>query len=150
MGMFDHYEPHPPLACPNCGTVLAGFQGKDGENALVVWRQGAAAPTDHPVDAEWRLAPEVLERLRLPERFEFYTTCERCQCWAVFTGFCTKGLWTESVLGNHLRSGETIPARSVAQNWRQCSRCIEAWQHPDSIVRAGCPHCHALTRLEPG
>lgn len=149
MGMFDHYQPRAPVACPSCGAALEGFQGKDGPNLLLVWREGLPAPLNSDVDEEWLLTPEHLEEIRLPERFEYYTACDRCQHWAELTGFCIDGVWTESALGNHLSSGATIPALSVARDWRQCTGCTEAWEHPDSSIRAGCPYCHALTRLEP-
>lgn len=149
MGLFDEYEPNPPVACPTCGGALEGFQGKDAECALLVWRQGVAAPVAQSGDEGWNLAAAALSTLRLPERFELYSACERCGHLVFFTGFCSEGIWTETVLGSHLSVGPTIPAHSVAPNWRQCTRCTEAWEHSDATIRAGCPSCHALTRLEP-
>ena len=52
MGMFDYYEPDPALACPVCRAPLAGWQGKDGPCALLVWRQGVASPVDQAVPEE--------------------------------------------------------------------------------------------------
>lgn len=76
MGMFDEYIPDPPLPCPACDAVLDGWQGKDGPNALMVWRQGQAAPVDQAIeDEEIRLAPEQLAAFRLPEQFLIYTQC---------------------------------------------------------------------------
>lgn len=149
MGMFDYFQPDPALSCPNCGGLLDGFQGMDGPSDSLVWRQGVPAPIDHSVDDHWQLPASELAALRLPERFELYATCERCRSSVDFTGFCTDGVWSESILGLHLERETTIPARSVAPDWRQCTRCAEAWEHPDAIIRAGCPYCHALTRLEP-
>lgn len=73
MGMFDEFTPVPPLCCPACGKELHGWQGKDGENALMVWQQGVAAPIDQSIDDEdVKLEPEKLAVFRLPERFSIY------------------------------------------------------------------------------
>jgi hypothetical protein len=46
MGMFDDYEPKPPLTCPKCGTILEGcWQGKDGYCGLFAWVQGLRGPS---------------------------------------------------------------------------------------------------------
>lgn len=76
MGMFDEFIPDPPLHCPACGCELDGWQGKDGPNALMIWRQGVAGPIDQAIDDEdVKLEPERLARFRLPDRFSIYTTC---------------------------------------------------------------------------
>ena len=75
MGMFDYYEPDPPLICPVCGTLLAGWQGYDGPCGLMVWRQGFSSPVDQPIDDDARLAPEVLSGHHLPETFAIRTRC---------------------------------------------------------------------------
>jgi hypothetical protein len=36
MGMFDYYEPTPPIECPNRGESPSGWQGKEGPCALVI------------------------------------------------------------------------------------------------------------------
>jgi hypothetical protein len=150
MGMFDWFKPDPPIQCPQCSRPVEGFQGKDGPCNLLVWTQGLPSPVDDPdTDDDWRSSPEYLAELRLPAVFEFYGSCDPCKQWLDFTGFCQNGVWTETVSGRHLSSGPTIPATSVAQDWRQCARCADAWQCSDSIIRAGCPFCGALTRLTP-
>jgi hypothetical protein len=74
--MFDEYIPDPPLNCPACGKELQGWQGKDGPNALLVWKQGQAAPVDQAIeDGTIRLEPENLAAFRLPEEFFIYTQC---------------------------------------------------------------------------
>lgn len=76
MGMFDEYIPDPPLCCPACGAELDGWQGKDGPNASMVWRQGIAGPVDQSIDDEdVKLRPEQLTRFRLPKEFTIYTAC---------------------------------------------------------------------------
>lgn len=48
MGMFDDYEPVPPIACPVDGRILEDWQGKDGPNMLNHYRQGE--PIEDPDD----------------------------------------------------------------------------------------------------
>jgi hypothetical protein len=146
MGMFDSYVPQPALQCPRCHGPLAGFQGKDGPNALFVWTQGTAAPSYQTVDDEWQLPPEKRSTLRLPPRFETYTRCDHCQAHVDVTGFCEDGVWTRCVFGRHLRS-TAISARRIDARWRQCSRCAEAWEEDPEMELSGCPGCGALTEL---
>ena len=65
MGMFDWYQPDPPIVCD--GLEVVDWQGGDGPCALYVWRQHFAAPVDQVVDSEVRGRPEVMEASRLPE-----------------------------------------------------------------------------------
>lgn len=94
MGMFDEYIPDPPLSCPACGKELHGWQGKDGPNALMVWKQGQAAPSDQAIeDQEIRLQPEDLATFRLPEEFLIYTQC--CARFFIEADCaCVQGTWT--------------------------------------------------------
>ena len=74
--MFDEYIPDPPLNCPACGKELEGWQGIDGPCALMVWRQGVAAPVKQQIaDEDVRLTAEDLDHFRLPEQFLIYTNC---------------------------------------------------------------------------
>ncbi len=63
--MFDWYEPEAAITCPACGTALRQWQGKDGPCALFVWRQGVAAPVEHRVDDDCKLAPDEMRSTRL-------------------------------------------------------------------------------------
>jgi hypothetical protein len=95
MGMFDWYQPYPPLSCPVCGIELKEWQGKEGPCALFVWRQGTAGPVDQLVEAECRLSDDRLMGWRLPETFFIYSyDCERHMVLA--TGNCTQGTWTST------------------------------------------------------
>jgi hypothetical protein len=71
--MFDEYTPVPAIDCPRCGKQLSGWQGKDGPNLLLKWRQGQAKPTN-AADDEWPRR-ELVEAARLPPVFSFYTEC---------------------------------------------------------------------------
>jgi len=95
MGMFDWYEPDPALSCPDCGTPLREWQGKEGENALFVWKQGKSSPVDQRVDEELKLPPEQLLSRCLPAEFEFYSyDCPRHRI--IAQGKTRGGVWTES------------------------------------------------------
>ena len=72
MGMFDYFEPKPPLRC-ECGEPLKGWQGKDGPCELLTWCQGV---------------PSDIYKPCLPDEFEIYTNCEECCAWVTATGFC--------------------------------------------------------------
>ncbi len=99
MGMFDHYIPDPPIPCPACGKVLEGWQGKDGPNALMVWRQGRAAPVDQDIeDEEVRLLDEQLARFRLPDSFVIYDMCDCRREWVEAVGTTTDQVWTRTEL----------------------------------------------------
>ena len=75
MGLYDDYIPDPPLNCPVCGSPLEGWQGYDGPNGLMVWRQGVPAPIDQPIDEDAKLDPEELARSRLPKEFTIHAPC---------------------------------------------------------------------------
>lgn len=98
MSLLDLYEPDPPLKCPACGAKLEGWQGKDGDCALLVWRQGHPAPIDQELPDDIRGYPEVIEALRLPEEFEIYTQC--CGEGFFISAYCTAphGVWTHTEL----------------------------------------------------
>src|SRR5689334_17334793 len=98
MGMFDHYEPDPPLACSVCGRRLTGWQGKDGPCALLVWRQGVAAPVDQAVPEESRGDRSVIESLRLPREFEIYAGCCGGRFFATARCGAPDGVWSTAVL----------------------------------------------------
>ena len=98
MGMFDHFEPVPPVKCPRCGAELRDWQGKEDGCNQYLWRQGEAAPVAHVVDEQWQWSRERLDALRLPAReFQIYTGC-RCGYWAFLDCVCTDSVWTESRL----------------------------------------------------
>ena len=88
MGMFDTYHPEKSYRCPVCATPLTEWQGKEADCGLFVWKEGVAAPIDHPVCEESQLSPEELATKRLPDRFDIYSyDCEQhhpinahCQC----------------------------------------------------------------------
>jgi hypothetical protein len=76
MGMFDWYEPR-QISCPECGTALDRWQGKDGPCALFVWREGEASPIRQAVEAEVALLPGDLATRRVPASFGIYSMTAR-------------------------------------------------------------------------
>lgn len=93
--MFDWYKPTQHLECPVCKVALNEWQGKDGPNALFVWREGEISPIDQPIDEECQISEEVRGTFRLPEEFEIYSyDCERHR---VSAKCITKdGVWSET------------------------------------------------------
>ena len=95
MGLFDSYEPVPPLDCPVCGSPLDGWQGKDVPCALFFWRQGETAPVDQDVPDELK---GDFSKARLPADFEIRTPC--CGGRFFVTAHCTapSGAWLDCTL----------------------------------------------------
>ena len=105
MGMFDHYQPEPPLVFD--GVVLSGWQGKAGPCALYVWRQHSAAPVEQAMDEEWRGLPEVMASSRLPEGEEvIYTSHPRGSGLIFATIIVRDGVWTDTKLKNESEEAE--------------------------------------------
>jgi hypothetical protein len=97
MGMLDTYEPNPRPVCRWCGDPIRTFQGKDGPNVLLIWRQHHRFPAHSPTVAEEsRLDEAALRRFTLPERFAFTGFCARHEpSW--FTGRCVDGIWVDTI-----------------------------------------------------
>jgi hypothetical protein len=96
MGMFDYYEPVPPIACPHCGAVLRDWQGKQGPCGLLAWRQGHSKPVGGPDPEPGQESNTTwLERFSLPDSFEFYSFCE-CNHQTLARGTTESGVWSHS------------------------------------------------------
>jgi hypothetical protein len=94
--MFDWYRPLKCDACPACGAVLDGWQGKHGPNALLVWEQGRAEPVDQLADDDWK--PALAHRWKdrtLPPSFEIHTMDEHDH-WVSTECSAPDGVWSES------------------------------------------------------
>jgi hypothetical protein len=98
MGLFDTYEPDPPLQCPVCRADLAGWQGKDGPNALFVWRQNRRHPIDQDVPEESRLDRAAMTRFDLPSEFEIYTNCCGGRFFVAALCHTVDGMWSSTTL----------------------------------------------------
>jgi hypothetical protein len=92
--MFDWYEPDPPIKCVSCEAIPTGWQGKEGPNALLVWRQGHRHPVQQRADDA--LLGKDLAAFELPEHFRFYVTCENGHD-LLFEGRTTDGVWTDRI-----------------------------------------------------
>ncbi len=102
MGMFDYYEPGTDLNCPECGATLSGWQGKDGPNELLRWKQGEANPVGaFPVDEDKVIELDTgkqNDERTLPNIFELHTICDKCDSYIKTTGKCTNGVWSSTTL----------------------------------------------------
>ena len=150
MGLFDYYEPDPPIECPKCGGHLSGWQGKDVHPALFVWRQGVAAPVDQRVDADVRALPERMATFRVSPEFWIYGG--ECKCGyhfddSRFSVRCTApdAVWRTAEI-------EPLPttARDVGDGYLQCSECSDVWPKVESRRLYLCPGCGRLTRSQEG
>lgn len=102
MGLFDWFVPQPPMACPNCGTVLTGWQGKSGPCVLFEWVQGQRSPARQLVDDDAAATSAVRDRSVLPPDFELYTTCAVCSIWVEALGSCERDIWNRTDFVNPL------------------------------------------------
>lgn len=150
MGLFDYYEPDPPILCPKCGAPLSGWQGKDVHPALFVWRQGVAAPVDQRVDPDIRALPERMATFRVSPEFWIYGG--ECECGYRFDDSrfgvrCTApdGVWRTAEI-----DPPPTPAHYTGDGWIQCSECSDVWQRVDGRQLYLCPSCDRLTRLQEG
>lgn len=148
MGMFDWYEPDPPLPC-RCGGIVVGLQGKNGPCELLVWREKHSAPLNQACDEKWRLPEEVRQRLRLPEVFHIYGSCRGCGSWNDFTCYTESGTWVHCVSGHFDALDRCVGARDIGAGLRQCTKCANWWGWPTERRLSACPDCHVLTTLVP-
>lgn len=97
--MFDSYEPSTTLNCSTCQVSLNGWQGKDGPNELLLWKQGHPTPVGFlTVDDQFIAfdSADAGDNDRLPAVFKFYTHCEGCNSRITAVGKCINGTWTSS------------------------------------------------------
>ena len=100
MGLFDTYEPAIVPTCPVCAEPMAECQGKDGPNALLVWKEDDRLPVmrrgDHVRD--W------LDGFP-PDRFYFACWCPNDHP-AEFQGEIEDGTWVRTSPAPVGRPGE--------------------------------------------
>ena len=96
VALYDQYQPVPEVACLWCGGQVRVWQGRNGPNTLLVWRQG----NRHPVadGADCRLCPLDLTAFELPDEFAIESWCEnghvmRAEC------RCVEKVWQVTDLG---------------------------------------------------
>ena len=145
MGLFDYYEPDPPIDCPKCGGVLKGWQGKDVHPALFVWRQGVAAPIDQRVDDDARATPETMAKRRVSPQFWIYGG--ECDCGYEFDDSrfgvrctTTNGVWTRWEI-----DPPPTAANDARDNHLQCAECCDVWNRDPGRRLYLCPGCGRLT-----
>jgi len=106
MGMFDWYEPNPPIASPKTGNPLTEWQGKDGPCALFVWVQGQHAPIDQLASDDAKITDEQRTAFRLPNNFMIYSFEGRQRWHARCT--CLDGIWSTAKLVTFDKLGREI------------------------------------------
>lgn len=144
MGMFDSYEPVPPLQCHSCREPLRRWQGKDSRNLLLQWREGVAEPEADPC-----LPVVDLELIRLPESFSIQGGCDACGWPAHATGFAPNGVWNVTVAGDHVPEEERARAAFIAPSYWQCDECAAHWDEvPGGRSLQACPGCGVLVELK--
>jgi hypothetical protein len=95
MGMYDEYEPVPQPRCPWCEAGFSThWQGKDGPNLLLVWRQGERHPVDQSIDEDARMERERYAEFVLPEQFTILGECDNGH-FVTARGRCVGGVWRE-------------------------------------------------------
>lgn len=96
MGMFDYYQPVPNIPCTFCGSETTLWQGKNGPNFLLLWRQGERYPVAHLVDELYQMEPKRLREFVLPQVFYIYGGCEKSGHNNAAVCECEDEVWTQT------------------------------------------------------
>ena len=145
MGLYDCFEPDPPVRCLKCKTgIIRGWQEKPCEPGLFLWKQGSASPVDQLVDEECKIdeSKRDVRRLHQSDDLEiYYGHCDRCgsvfpyRLHLEFTG----DTWTGFSESNTVRY-----ACEIEVGWLQCPECFDAEQLDDGHWMAVCRNCKIL------
>ena len=145
MGLFDWFEPDPPIRCLECnnGTTV-GWQEKHSGHGLFLWRQGSSVPVDQLVDDECRIDLETRNKKRLPTDEGlaiYYGKCDTCgatfpyQLPLAFSG----DTWIGFSESDHVKFGE-----EVDQGWLQCPKCLVPQKVELEQIMVVCDECKLL------
>ena len=149
MGLFDYFEPEPPVGCarPGCAGALHGWQGKHQGNCQFIWQQGRIDPVDQSADEGSKLPPERLASIRLAPNEVIrsgYAHCDVCTGYAPFDIECVtdnQGLWIETRIDAKLAESKLIE-----DHWIQCMNCFDAWPHIPAKTVYRCPSCDHIVQ----
>lgn len=147
MGMFDYFNPKPPIECPKCGATASGWQGKPcGGCALFVWEQGSVSPVDQRVDDECRISAQQLAAQRLesdliPIHGGECAACGRCWWDSAIGVFADvrSGVWTDTVF-----NPPPLLAAGLMPELLQCSGCADPIKVQPGQTLSYCPACRRL------
>jgi ssDNA-binding Zn-finger/Zn-ribbon topoisomerase 1 len=147
MGMFDYFNPKPPIECSKCGSPTSGWQGKPWAGCgLFVWEQGSVSPVDQRVDDECRISTEQLATRRLEtDLIPIYggecATCGRCW-WDSAIGVLAdarSGTWMDTIF-----DPPPLLAVELMPELLQCTGCAEPIDVRPEQRLAYCPTCRRL------
>jgi hypothetical protein len=106
MGLYDTYCPNISYKCQNCASSIDGYQGKDGPNGLFLFKEGFDGAFDQTMDQEFKISKDKLAKIKLPNRFEIYTFCDKCNFMNSFVGTAVNGKWVST---NRLCEDNAVP-----------------------------------------
>lgn len=110
MGMFDWYIPDSDLNCPNCGSLLEDWQGKDAACALFVWKQGFKYPIEQKGN-DCNIDIDKRNKFRLPEFFKIYNYCDMRDDYRIVADCKTENeVWVE-VIEIRLEKRQKLPKK---------------------------------------
>lgn len=69
---------------------------------------------------------------------------------ALFYRVRSQWLGSKCFLKSEVPADHTVPASIIQDNWRQCSKCSDAWEEEPSEEFSRCPSCGMYTQLEEG
>ena len=145
MGLFDWFQPDPPVRCLNCESgVVKGWQEKHSEQGLFVWQQGQSAPVDQPIDSDCRIDEAFRDERRLPKNEAlsiYYGDCDSCGATFPFhlpLSF-TGDTWTGFGESRTVKYGEQI-----RDGWLQCPLCSDILELSGTRQMVTCPSCQVL------
>lgn len=155
MGLFDYFEPNPPLKCPKCFKgEMVEWEGKHSSASLFRWRQGIPYPIAFHVDPEIVPSDFQLSDVRLPQGETIYAyggVCDSC-------GFGLPGSFYSMVIDTidsvwkdfHFEDGHgnlPIMGQRISPSMIQCSQCCDVFCSEDSTY-AFCEECNRLVEAQ--
>lgn len=149
MGMFDYFDPCPPIHCLKCGTgIVEGWKGYHSKQGLLLWRQNHSAPIDQLVDEVCKASEERRKGWRLPPDEGIYIhhgKCSTCGSTCFFRLFLefTGDTWTGFAEGERVRYG-----KDLGDGWIQCPDCLDAYESHGGQPMAECEACQLFLILK--
>ena len=145
MSLWDCCIPDPPLECPRCDGILAGWETRNEGSCFLVWQQGVAAPIEQKLDPDVATPLERRAEFRLPFEFTLsWGECSKCgyKFWGDVRGTSDgAGVWRTLQLDPPPLFGAIIES-----DWLQCPECCDAFPLRPPKHLYICPSCQRLVR----